>query len=98
MANRTSNNNSSELRLEVTNVRTENGAVQIQVKGDRTDHEPAWWDVSKEACEEGDTLKLYRTVCDGLDKKRIVIAGLAPSGNKIECRSIRIQYADSATR
>ena len=91
--------------LEIANVRnsTSNG-VEIQVKGDRTEREPVWWKVSKEAYTEpqDDSAKLYRTLSEGLDKKRIVLAGLAPVKDKtvyvIQCTAIRIQYADSTSR
>ena len=38
----------------------------------------------------------YRTISEGLDRKRIVLAKLA--GTPLECTSIRIQYADSNSR
>jgi len=46
-----------------------------------------------------ETDKVYRRLIDGLDKKRIVLAELIPvEGKKIECKVIRIQYAESASR
>ena len=107
MANRTSNNKpaKNELRetiwLEVANVRIFDEDAQIQIKGDRAEREPTWWKVNLDAhADFKDPLKAYRTLSENLDKKRIVIAGLglAEGGQEIECKSVRIQYAESATR
>jgi len=87
--------------LEVANVRIFGEQAQIQVKGDHAEPKPTWWNVKLSAhADFDDPLEAYRTLSEGLDKKRIVIAGLGHTeGNKeIECQYIRIQYAESATR
>lgn len=95
MANGTSN----IIWLEVANVRIFGNQAQIQVKGDRAEREPDWWNVNSSAHSDfKDPLKAYNTLSEGLEKKRIVLAGLASNGTAIECQSIRIQYTDSATR
>src|SRR5688500_16619643 len=105
----------STIWLEVTNVRsskTETKAlVQIQVKGDRAEREPEWWDVSEDAYIDTDAGKTYRTLSENLDKKRIVLAALGAgdkpvtsppateqSKSTLECKHLRIQYAESAGR
>lgn len=93
----------SRIWLEVTNVRTEqNSNVQIQVKGDRAEREPEWWDVSQDAYIDSDAARTYRTLSENLDKKRIVLAALGAAGEpvagKLECKHLRIQYAESASR
>lgn len=85
--------------LEVANVRLENSVVQIQVKGDRTDREPVWWDVELENNNaKPESNDAYRTIVDGLDKKRVVLAKLAAEGNTLKCAFIRVQYAESNSR
>ena len=98
-ANGANNGTSSKVEsiwLEIANVRSTGKRVEIQVKGERTDREPAWLMVQLKG-EDSDTV--YRRLLDGLDKKRIVLAELIPvEGQKIECKHIRIQYAESASR
>lgn len=85
--------------LEVANVRLLEKGVQIQVKGDRADNEPVWWAVSPSALSGADDSARYRTITEGLDKKRIVIAELGRgTDSMLECTSIRIQYAESNSR
>lgn len=101
--------------LEATNVRVVNGApngVEIQVKGDKADREPVWWNVNLDLAFgkaktgvgsppdalEPDHNAAYRTIAEGLDKKRIVLAMLAPVGETLECTLIRVQYAESNSR
>jgi hypothetical protein len=92
--------------LEVTNVRGVADRVEIQVKGDRAEREPVWWKVQSAAYAEfDDAAKAYRTLTEGLDKKRIVLAELGPQalkpanqGTRLECKSVRIQYAESNSR
>ena len=90
--------------LEVANVRRLNNDVQIQVKGDRADHEPVWWNVKLPISGFEDAEKAYRAVTENLDKKRIVLANLIPDtapepvGTTLKCTSIRIQYAESSSR
>jgi hypothetical protein len=106
--------------LEVANIRLVGKRVEIQVKGDRADREPVWWEVklvqagfgepAKEAeggqpavPEKPDHNTAYRTITDGLDKKKIVLANLAPdsegdSATTLKCTSIRVQYAESNSR
>ena len=82
--------------LEVANVRSNGNDIEVQVKGERTEREPAWLTVQ---LQDEDSDKVYRRLIDGLDKKRIVLAELVPvEGQKIECKHIRIQYAESASR
>lgn len=101
----------SKIWLEVTNVRISgnNGEqkekVEIQVKGDRGEHEPEWWNVNESAYTEFDKAeKAYRTLSENLDRKRIVLAGLGPAKKTpefppgLECTAIRIQYAESPSR
>jgi hypothetical protein len=95
--------NASKIWLEVTNVRSskegEQETLEIQVKGDRAEREPEWWNVSASAYTDS-AAKTYRTVSENLDKKRIVLAGLGPvaQSNTLECKIFRIQYADSNSR
>lgn len=101
--------------LEVLNVRLENKSVQIQVKGDKADREPVWWEVDLVKAGYGEDAKppekdnppekekldpnaAYRTIADGLDKKRIVLANLVSNGSTLKCESIRVQYAESNSR
>lgn len=91
--------------LEVTNVRTEQKSnVQIQVKGDRAEREPEWWDVNADAYIEN-AATTYRTLSENLDKKRVVLAALGAAGKPVagkpdtlQCKHLRIQYAESASR
>jgi hypothetical protein len=73
--------------LEVSNVRLENKSLQVQVKGDKADREPVWWkvDLKEAGYGEGvgtteekkpDPNAAYRTISEGLDKKKIVLARL----------------------
>jgi hypothetical protein len=93
----------STVWLEVTNVRSfktvgKRPTVQIQVKGDRAEPEPEWWDLNKGAYIEN-AAKTYRTLSENLEKKRIVLAALGAVDNgTLECKHFRIQYADSAGR
>lgn len=80
--------------LEVANVRATGKNVEIQVKGERTEREPAWLTVQESAFEDSD--KAYRALTEGLDKKRIVLAELVPIKETIQCKHIRIQYAESS--
>lgn len=82
--------------FEVANVRSTGKYVEIQLKGERTDREPAWLTVDTSSFESPD--KAYRSVIEGLDKKRIVLAELIAAGQTIECRLIRVQYVESASR
>ncbi len=84
----------STIWLEISNVRRNENGVQVQIKGDRTDKEPVWWSV--ESLDDVPTT--FKSLTEGLDKKRIVLAGLEPRGETLICRSIRIQYAESTTR
>lgn len=85
--------------LEVANVRLLETGVEIQVKGDRADREPVWWVVNPSAVFETTNNERYRTITEALDKKRILIAELRPEGDgTLECKLIRIQYAESINR
>ena len=85
--------------LEVTNVRLLEKNVEIQVKGDRADREPVWWVVDSSAVSGADDDSArYRTIAEGLDKKRIVIAELRPESGMLKCMALRIQYAESSLR
>ncbi len=111
----------STIWLEVTNVRSSKTegeiTVQIQVKGDRAEREPEWWNVNEDAYIDSDAAKTYRTLSENLDKKRIVLAALGavdkliakksvagkpgikqPKTGTLECKHLRIQYAESASR
>lgn len=95
----------STIWLEVTNIRSLEVGVEIQVKGDRAERGPEWWTVNKSAYSDSDAARIYRTVSENLDKKRIVLAGLGPKAAtaknvtlEIECKHFRIQYADSHSR
>ena len=92
--------------LEVANVRLEGQAVEIQVKGDRADREAVWWQVNLDRAVDSPPASTqssdgaYRTIAEGLDKKRTVLAKLTPEGGGtvLRCTSIRIQYAESNSR
>ena len=95
----------SMIWLEVTNVRSltteRNPTVQIQVKGDRAEREPEWWNVNEAAYIDTDAARTYRTLSESLDKKRIVLAALGAGHEQsgtLECKHLRIQYAESASR
>ncbi len=94
----------SSIWLEVANVRLENEGVQIQVKGDRADREPVWRNVELEGTSfykdgKPDHNAAYRSITDGLDKKRIVLANLTvQDGKTLKCTYIRVQYAESNSR
>jgi len=90
-----SGNGPESIWLEVANVRSTGKNLEIQVKGERTEREAAWLNVQ---LKNEDADKVYRRLLEGLDKKRIVLAELVPEGQKIECKVIRIQYAESASR
>lgn len=78
--------------LEVSNVRLERKKVEVQVKGDKADREPDWWEVNlvsagfgeeakknadgKIEPEEPDPIAAYKAITDGLDKKKVVLASL----------------------
>jgi len=106
----------STIWLEVTNVRSsqikDEPPLQIQVKGDRAEREPEWWNVNAEAYTGSTAAETYRALSENLDKKRIVLAALG-AGDKpvtsppdpeqsrtgtLECKHLRIQYAESANR
>lgn len=85
--------------LEVTNVRLGKNEVHVQVKGDKNDHEPVWWEVGLLKAGFGkDHNAAYRAISEGLDKKKLVLAGLVPKGTELICGLIRIQYAESTSR
>lgn len=87
------------IRLEVTNVRLLKTSVEIQVKGDRADREPVWWVVDSSAVSgAADNGAIYRTIAEGLDKKRIMIAELRSDSGSLKCIALRIQYAESTPR
>ena len=92
----------STIWLEVTNVRSskigEDPLIQIQLKGDRAEREPEWWTVNKNAYTDADAGRTYRTLSESLDKKRIVLAALGAVNRSLECKHLRIQYAESASR
>ncbi len=96
----TSTTPTSTIWLEVTNVRQnkDEPPLQIQVKGDRADREPEWWKVSDQAYIGSTAAETYRTLSENLDKKRIVLAALGAAESTLECKHLRIQYAESASR
>jgi hypothetical protein len=82
------------LWLEVSNVRTEGAeTVQVQLKGDRSDKEPTWWEVTS-----ADAAETAREIFRALDSKRIVLAGIGPAGAELVVHQIRIQFTDSGSR
>lgn len=85
------------LWLEVSNVRTEGAETKVQLKGDRTDKEPAWWKVMGESSAE-----TAKEIFRALDSKRIVLAGIGAGIGKDEgglvVHQIRIQFTDSGSR
>ena len=101
----------SSIWLEVTNVRLEDKRVELQLKGDRADREPVWWEVDLVTAGFGEAGKevtkakpdpnaAYKAIADGLDKKKLVLAKLAidaPTAT-LKCTSIRVQYAESTSR
>lgn len=93
----------SSIWLEVANVRLDSKKVEIQVKGDRADREPVWREVKMEEKQESppptpDYNTTYRTIAEGLDKKRVVLAMLEASNGTLKCTHIRVQYAESNSR
>lgn len=96
--------------LEVSNVRLGEKelvrVVEVQVKGDKEEREPAWWPVAdtwvnpKGSSDASDNAaKVYREIAEGLDKKRIVLAWLAPKNvSELEIKAMRVQFADSNVR
>jgi len=78
--------------LEVSNVRLERKKVEVQLKGDKADREPDWWEVNLVSAgfgeeakktadgttvpEEPDPIAAYKAITDGLDKKKVVLASL----------------------
>lgn len=67
------------LWLEVSNVRTDVGTVEtqvrVQLKGDRGDKEPSWWLVEATALG-ANASETAREIFKALDSKRIVLAGI----------------------
>lgn len=84
--------------LKVANAQFTNRAVRIQVEGDQTEKEPTWWSVVDDAAGE-DSRQTFRTIVQGLDKQRIVLARLDPStkDSGLRCTLIRVQHKNSRT-
>lgn len=78
-----------DLWLEVSNLRTEGAKVEVQLKGDRSDKEPAWWVVPG-----ADAKEIFRA----FDSKRVVLAGLKAQDNQLVVHAIRIQLSDPGSR
>jgi hypothetical protein len=86
------------LWLEVSNVRIEGAEeVQVQLKGDRGEKEPTWWEVNAKAFGE-DASATSREIFRALDSKRIVLAGIKAENNKLVVGCIRVQFNDSGSR
>jgi hypothetical protein len=92
------------LWLEVSNVRTEGTEkVQVQLKGDRTDKEPFWWDVADNAHGKVAS-ETSKEIFRALDSKRVVLAGIGPERggepkeDKLVVRAIRVLFSDSGSR
>jgi hypothetical protein len=90
----------SSVWLEVANVRLVGTSVEVYVKGDRADREPVWRNIDlAKAGYSDDADRAYRTIVDGLDKNRIVLAKLvAGQGGQLKCELIRVQYTESNNR
>ena len=86
-----SDTKSEGIWLEVSNVRLERKKVEVQLKGDKADREPDWWEVDlvsagfgeeaqtlgrKKVPEKPDPIAAYKAITDGLDKKKVVLASL----------------------
>ena len=69
--------------------------VSVQLKGDKTDQEAVWWPVDLAGKDAGE---IFRTIADGVDKKRTVLAALQPKDNVLQVKFVRVQLADSSTR
>lgn len=95
--------------LEVAHVRigtSKKGGIQLeaQLKGDKADREPVWWIVSpgssgKPHDGDKDLKDLYRTIAEGIDKKRLVLIQLCPNGKNpghLHVKYHRIQHSDPA--
>lgn len=107
-------NRFQQIWLEVTNVRIEENAegkrVNVQLKGDKADQEPVWWPVTVDPKGEKAEEKaegIYRNISEGLDKKRMVLASLQPTGlrgesppagESLEVKYVRVQLTDSSAR
>lgn len=72
--------------------------VNVQLKGDKADQEPVWWPVALDGEKAED---LFRSIAEGLDKKRTVLASLQPTGLKgesLQVKYVRVQLTDSSAR
>jgi hypothetical protein len=80
--------------LKVSNARLHDNTIEVQLEGDREDREANWWSVKADAA--GDvSAETFRTILDGLDKKRTVLARLALVGKALQCSTIRVQHTES---
>jgi len=90
--------NADGIWMKIVNARLTQDSVEIQVEGDQGDREPTWWPVAGKAAGSG-PLETYRTIVDGIDKRRVVLARLGAagteSGSALACNLVRVQFADS---
>lgn len=72
-------------------------SFRVQLKGDRSNKEPTWWEVCPKA-QGNDASEAVKAIFKALDDKKIVLAGIQAEGTKLAVKQIRIQFNDSGSR
>lgn len=76
---------------------------RVQLKADKAHPQALWWPVAKDALGSiKDPHEIYREILKEIDKKRMVLAGLAwdeaSEPTRLHCTAFRFQSAEQGSR